>query len=531
MACFDPEPIYANPPFRGIALAASRGDGNTIDFLWYKAIPPTNTYNVGYNFYFSNIKNNIFKEGVKYVVTNPNQLEGHLTGFTPGELYYFAVRGFLYDPTLVDLSLLPNAVNGSKIYPETALTSDITDTDTIIPILDAEIFPPYGILQIGQELIRYSNVDIGNNTIIASERGLYNTDPRLHTTDGYDGVRYYDDTFVRFFKGFEDKNTATVLEENKFDYPNYPRTDNDGYREKEDNLTTDLVPTEEDQEDFPEYDYAGWHRTDPVDLLAGKCLGSYIGGEYYCADGYLGIGRQIRGIPIDDHNNQREEVLLNTTGESVVLFRKVWKAITSNQYTSTKETPEYRALDSFGVDTVLGYEQYFNHRRSDRRIMVRIEAAVDDLVPQEDGLEPSYKPNCWTLSTPAIKDRDFFIRFNKDGTEEFRYMILNVTRNKIFLDNYGRQQFAVMRMPKTDPIYQVRYLSDASTIPQELATSISQVPGPGGILPHSHNIVISENITTLNQINQLTSVVRAHNHEVINGVVMPALGHTHDIII
>src|SRR5690606_36476716 len=121
----------------------------------------------------------------------------------------------------------------------------------------------------------------GNNLITSlNHRGLYGTEPRLHTTDGYDGVRYYDNPFVRYFIGFEDGNTAIVLEENKFDYPNYPRTNADGYRQKVDNVTTNLTSTEADNIDFPSYDYTGWHRNDPVDLLAGKCLGTYIGGEY-----------------------------------------------------------------------------------------------------------------------------------------------------------------------------------------------------------------------------------------------------------
>jgi hypothetical protein len=532
MICFNPEPIYANPPFKGLAFAGSKGDGSGIQFRWYKALSPNQNFKIAYNFYYSTIKNDLFNEGVKYVIIDPDQITGELTGFTPGDIYYFAVRGALYSSDINDLTQLPIAPNGSYIYPEGLLLSNITDTDTIIPVMDADLFPPLGVIQIGSELIYYSSVDIPNNHLITTigNRGLYGTEPRLHDVDGYDGVRYYSNPLVRYFVGFEDGNTAVVTEENKFDYPNYARTDNDGYRQRTDDMTTDLGSTEIDNEDFPMYDYSGYHRINPVDLLKGRCVGSYFGGQRYCADGYLGVGRQVRGQSIEDFNNQREEVLLSTTGEPVVIFKKDWTGITSNQYTSSKESPEYRALDSYGVDTVLGYEQYFNPRRNDRKTLIRIEPTLDDLVSKDDGLESVFLPNCWTLVVPALKDRDFFIRFNKDGTEEFRYMILNVTRNKIFLDNYGRQAFSAQRMPKTDPIYQVRYFSDNSTMPSKLLTSISGTPGPGGIPFHSHEIVISENTLSINQINQTTSYSRGHNHSVVSGQISEQLSHSHIII-
>lgn len=960
MSCFHPLPVYANDKIKGIQFAGSRGDGYTIDLRWAQAKPSLTGYSVAYNVYWSTNREDVFEEGVKFVITDANATTVSIGGFTPGDVYYFAVRATMYQSELYSLSQLPTTPDGCQIYPEAPLTSNITADSLLIPIDDIDLFPATGIVQIGAEFIRYTSKDIPAGNLIVgspSNRGFYQTEPRLHTIDGYDGYRTYNNPFVRFFTGFDDLNIGVQLEENKFDYPNHARTDADGYRVRKDILTTDLSSTDADQEGFPAFDFAGWYRNDPRDILDGKCVGSYFGGEYNCADGYGGIGRRVRGYSVDDVNNMREEVLLQNTGEPVVLVRRLWKGITCSCVNSSRETPEYRCprcftpdtlintqdgirkikdvnvgdyvltmsgefrrvtkcfispykgkmktiqtsistnpivctpehpfftlrgdhnlqrscgpkcneyiktgdgistrpynvrklphgkwwaraqvnggkreslgtyetkeeainvikeyrkkhqkcghelkwdeaknistndwlvpkwfdgvekineisipekylkqthlsserigsttfkvdkefmwvvgmyiaegssgkreisfslhsnetsfqdrlvkffkkygfnpkknkqkdkncvkvdigstnlaswfpdwlghicyhkripqelmyLDAeltwdliygiydgdgvkgeneiiqtseilavqlvellhrvgqqplvsrqrtniltpkgnkravayrvnwaketlthesrkgrwsyqnkndftilsrvnevneidydglvynlevdgdhtyivngisvhncFGTGLVTGYEQFYNPRRSDGRILVRFDPAVENFTRNEPGLENEYKPNSWTLSIPSIKDGDFLIRFNKDGTEEFRYEVLDVTRNKIVENNYGRQQLSLTRVRKTDPIYMWRAIRDTSTMPQELMTTLGMVPGPGGIPPHTHTIVINENIISLVQINQTTSVDQDHNHPIENGVVVPVLGHQHDIIL
>ncbi len=147
------------------------------------------------------------------------------------------------------------------------------------------------------------------------------------------------------------------------------------------------------------------------------------------------------------------------------------------------------------------------------------------------GLESTLIPDCWTLVYPAVKDRDFVIRFNEDGTEEFRYEILHVTRNKLLEGFSGGQKFTAHRVRRTDPIYQFRYVASTATMPQTINTTIGLVSGPGGIAPHTHEIVISEGIVSLTQINQTTGVSQGHNHPVVDGVVQEVLGHTHQIVL
>jgi len=143
-------------------------------------------------------------------------------------------------------------------------------------------------------------------------------------------------------------------------------------------------------------------------------------------------------------------------------------------------------------------------------------------------LESTLQPNCWGLAVPTIKERDFIVRFDEDGNEEFRYEVLNVTRNKLLLDQTGVQKFVAQRVRKTDILYQVKVFDDTSMFPGVIYTSIESSLG---IPPHSHQLEISEKITSISQINQLTGVAAGHNHIIENGSVIETLGHSHTILL
>lgn len=527
--CIDKKPTYLPHSEGGILTAISRGDGYTIAVSWNRAYPDTLNYQVAYNLYYSTIEADVFSEGVKFVSISPTALVTEILDLTPGDTFYFAVRATEYDPAWYDLSLLPDS-GSSKIYPEGLLLQDLSATSTAIPITDLSDFPSYGIVQIGYEIIQYLNKDIPTNSLTGLTRGFLGSNITEHLIDGYDGYRF-DDPLVHFWKGHEDDNYVIFEETSRFVYPNYARTNADGYKNvAKDILTTDLGASDASQQNFQAYDYSGWHRTDPVALLRGDCVGSYFGGQQFCADGYDGIGRMVRGISIQEINDQRQEVLLNTTGEPCCLFRRMRTGIRCSCFLANNEYPEDRCPNCNGTGFIMGYEQFFNPRRSDGRIMVRFDPTKDDLRQDEAGLESVFLPNCRTLVVPGIKDRDFIIRFNEDDTEEFRYEVLDVTRNKLLLDTLGAQQFTAQRVRKTDPIYQVRAFRNTATMPQTLTTQLGMVPGPGGIPPHTHSFVVNENTVSLSQINQTTSINQGHTHSIVNGIVQPALGHTHVII-
>lgn len=545
--CDLPKPQYIPPSNEGLLAALSKGDGYTINISWNRAYPDGYNYQVAYNIYYSTIKEHVFSEGAKFVSISPTTTVTEIIGLIPGETYFFAVRAFEYSALWYNLSLLPDA-GSSKIYPEGFLLSNITQTSTSIPISDIDQFPTFGIVQIGYELIQYSSVDIPSSSLTGLTRGFQGTNIRLHNTDGYDGYEVAPDPLVKFWAGMEEQNGVIFAETVDFAYPNFARTDTDGYRAvSKDLLTTELGGSDEAfgavsvadggtsdsaQAALPSYDYAGWHRTDPVALLRGDCVGSYYGGQQYCADGYDGVGRVVRGIPIQVVNAQRQEILLNTVGEPVVLVRRVWTGIRCSCFIANTEYPENRCPKCLGTSFIVGWDQFYNPRRADGRILVRFSPTEDDLRMDDAGLESSFSPDAWTMPSPAIKDRDFLIRFNDDGTEEFRYEVLNVTRNKILLDMVGAQKLKLQRIRKTDPIYQVLTVNDTSTLPTVLMTSIGMVSGPGGIPGHVHQIVIpADKITSVSQINGTTSISQGHSHLIRNGVVEPGgLQHSHSII-
>lgn len=530
MSCEQPKPIYVSHAKEGISGAVTQGDGYTIALEWTQAYPDTLPFKVIYNIYYSTLLKDVFTEGVKCVSIASDVFTANFYEFTPGDTYYFAVRATEYDPSWYNPNLFPDGFPGLKVYPETVLTAPITSTDIEIPISDINDFPSMGVVQIGLELVKYIGKDIPNSSLLVSDRGFLNTSARSHDVDGYDGYAVQD-PFVRFWKGFEEENTTIYQSTSLFAYPNFPYTITDGYRQVlKDTINSDLSADEALQTNFQSYDYAGWHRTDPEQLFAGDCIGTYYGGEQFCADGY-GVGFQLRGVPFNEVNDQRQEMLLDLEGDPCCLLRRRTTGITCSCYEPSTQNPALRCPNCYGTGFVTGYEQYFFPRRSDGRIMVKFDPTEEDIKIEDEGLEGAFLPNCWTLTVPALKSRDVLIRFNEDGTEEFRYKVLKVTRNRLLSSISGAQKFSAVRVRKTDPIYQWRAFRNTATMPQTITTGIGMLKGPGGIMiPHTHNLVVNENVFNSGQINETTSVARGHNHEIRNGVVMPALGHIHPLI-
>ena len=640
--------FYPAPVLCGLDAVISNGDGYSIAVRWFHAYPSLYTNKIAYNIYYSTNKEFVFSEGIKYISID-DSLEANIIDLTPGQLYFFSVRPVEYNPLTIDLTILPTAYDNLRIAPSSLLRSNITATDTIIPLLDVTDFPSIGIIKIGAELMQYTSVNqisnninvpgptstdgyiiyqidgyysraptnIGDgyligltliNTNIQTEtwnikcvqegsishaarfvaegslsgisrdgylnpiiwysdgyvnhnnifsfritenvtfkqndyfiikvagsktieggRGYGNTYARMHTTDGYDGYYYWDPTVNFWVMGEDNGFDRIYLCQSRFEYPNFAATLADGYYQvTKDLLTTDLTESDASNEDFPPYDYSGYHRTDPVQLLTGVCVGSYIGGEQGCIDKYGNVNI-VRGMSLQDQNNQRQELLLSLTGRPAVLIKRVRTGVVCSCYLPSSQYPDDRCPFCHGK-FVIGYEQFFNPRRSDGRIIVRPTMADEDLKMQEGGLESEFILDFWTLTVPTIKDRDIIVLFDMNGIEEeFRYEILSVTRNNTIIGYQGAQKFKAQRIRKTDPAYQIRIFRDTSDFPSTVNTSVGMVPGL--ILPHTHVIKISEKIISVNQINQTTSVSQGHNHQVVMGSVKKILDHEHTIIL
>lgn len=535
MNCIQNKPFYIPPNRSGLKLVNSVGDGDNIEIYWHQAYTDDPSFNIAYNIYYSTEEANVFAEGPKLLSTNINGLYTKIPGFTPGDIYYFNVKATEYQSIWYNPTFLPDADGYMvKMYPETLLINDISAQSTIIQISDINLFPPMGIIKIGVEYIQYDSKDIPNGTLLVSQRGFLNTQITQHTTSGFDGY-VQQSPIITFFPGLEDGNTFISEQEIKFNYPNFAYSINDGYKVDQDLLTTNLASDSTDQIDFPSYPAQGYRSgaTDLQILLNGGCLNSYIGGESGCADDGYGVGMQIRNVSITDVNDQRQELLLSYTGEPVVLVNRLWSGIRCACYESNHESPESRCEKCFGTSFVTGYQQFYNPRDSSGRIMVRFGPYNDDIKQEDSGLESIAEHDCWTLSPYLLRDRDFVIRFNIDGSEEYRYEVTSVNRNKLLFGVSGNQHFKATRIRKTDPIYSWSVFRNTATMPHKVNTAVGLLKGPGNtFIPHVHEIVLNENIMAISQINQTTAISNGHNHQIRAGVVQPSPidGHSHDII-
>ena len=521
---------YSNPIMSGLDSVSSLGDGYTINMSWFTAIPSVFTNQIAYHLYYSTEKDQVFTEGVKFVIID-GTTSANIIDLIPGQAYWFSMRPVEYNPLVITfLQNLPIAHDNVRFYPSSMLRSNITATDLVIPLIDVDGFPSTGIIKIGVELIQYLAIDTVNKNLIAPSNGRgYNLTPAtLHTTSGFDGYNTWSPIVSMFAFGEDNGWDAIFLCQSRFEYPNYPFTIIDGYHQVlKDTLSTDLSAADAANVTFPPYDFAGYHRTDPVQLLNGTCVGSYIGGEMGCIDAY-GNYNIFRGFSLQDQNTQRQDILLSITGRPAVLIRRVQTGVTCACYLTSSEYQDDRCPLCYGTKFVFGYEQYFNPRRSDGRILVRPGPTAENLKMHEAGLESEFPLDLWTLTVPTIKTRDVLILFDQDDNEEFRYEVADVTRNNTINGLDGGQHLKTFRIRKTDAAYQIRTFRNTSEFPSKLNTSLGFTPG---IPPHSHEIVINEKVLSVSQINQTTALSQGHNHPIVNGVVMEVLGHTHTIIL
>src|ERR1700748_1296280 len=358
MTCATNKPYYIPPNRSGLKLVNSLGTGIDMELFWHQAYTDNINFKLAYNIYYSTEPENVFSEGPKFVSTNLTGLYTKITNFDPGDLYYFNVRATEYDPTWYNISFLPDSTDGYllKIYPETLLAANISAQSTVIPITDINLFNPNGVIQIGVELIRYDSKDIPNGTLLVAERGFLNSQITSHDTSGFDGY-VQQSPIIKFWKGLEDSNTFISEEESKFNYPNFPYSITDGYRQiTHDLLNTDLSASDAQQVNFPSYPAQGYRAgaTELALLLQGQCLNSYIGGESGCADDGYNVGTQIRNVSITSVNDQRQELLLSYTGEPVLLMKRLWKGIVCSCVENNKESPESRCPKCFSTGFVTG---------------------------------------------------------------------------------------------------------------------------------------------------------------------------------
>ena len=547
-ACDYGKPFFP-PTDLGLQAVLDSGNGTEVELRWETAAPYDEDNVIFYNVYYSTRRIDVLDGYPDFLASDTSITIG---GLPPGDTHYFAVRVSEFDPLAFTISGLMQAGLDMYFYPTGSLDGYIDAYATLVTS-DASGFPEFGILNVDSELIRYGSIQPSGFVVATNGRGFAGTIAEPHQAGSE----------IKLYSGKEDGNTIIVRATPTFQKPNYALTwvksdgygadgyrdgydgydgyYNDGYgannrfdgydgyyRQRQqpfDAITTDGTNNDASGE-FPRFDYCGtWRTMSPQSFMQGQCRTTYFGGAQVKRDddGYRHL---VKVADVRTHMLQREELLLESTGEPFVLLRRMWTGSRCLCFMNRREHPDARCPICFGTGFIQGYIQFFNSRRPDRRILVRIDPAADDLnIVDRGGLEPAYEPSAWTLPFPAVKDRDVLIRFNPNNTEEFRYEILDVTRVRAMFTQTGAQKFRIKRMPKTDIAYQFPVIRNTNPIPDALVTSVSSGPGLG---PHSHQLVIKAG-TDLANLKVATLMAENHNHIIINGVVQSVLGHTHTL--
>jgi len=435
----------------GLRMVEDVGNGMGVRLSWGKATPADIDKLVHYNIYYSDTRFGVFGSWPQ-AITTERQI---VLNIAPGNLHYFAVRAIEFDPSEYDITELGQIGVDVYAYPDSIeLQNDIDAYGATLHVSSTAGYPSEGFLIIDTEVLRYDRKDSTAFYVDDIDRGAIVSQIDAH----YAGAE------IKLWRGVEEQNTVIFEETAAWTQEHgTPRNvskvgeydvDADGYRSKAaDILTTDLTASDENNEEFPPYDFGGYHRPSLQSTFTGDCVGSYVGGEF---DGG-------RGFFFQDRNLARLDAMLQVTGEPIVLLRRKWTGKRCRCQGIRREHPRTRCAHCFNVGFDGGYEQYVNPRpisesfeNAGGMILARIPPFTDDLelMDSQSLRQPVEISDCWTISIPTVKDRDFIVRFNEDGSEEFRYEILDVTRNKLFFGQTGKQAFRIKRHDKTDVIYQ-----------------------------------------------------------------------------
>lgn len=210
---------------------------------------------------------------------------------------------------------------------------------------------------------------------------------------------------------------------------------------------------------FNTYPYCGYHRFSPHDVFMGKSASPYSRPLNLALGKDCGNTNLFGGpLSIYDQNIQRQIMLLQVTGESVILLRRKWSGEVCKCMGKTEEHPIKQCPSCMGTGFVGGFDRvYFNVDDSnpEGRIMVRFSPAVDDLnIGKFTGLDVINQPSAWTIAQPIIRDRDILVQFDPIDKEReiWRYVVLDVNRNAFMGGVGGAQVLRLQRLNRYNDI-------------------------------------------------------------------------------
>jgi len=434
----------------GLNRVEDVGNGTGVRLVWDEARPANLNNQVHYNIYFSDTRLGVFDGEPEAITTGQTAV----INIPPGNINYFAVKATDFNPEDFDITELIQISPDVFQYPgEQTLLNDIDAYGVTLQVADTSEFASSGFLLVDIEIIQYVGKSATEFFVEDTGRGQGLTIAVPHSSGAT----------IKMWRGVQDGNTIidrgvaswdeSLGTPRKVDEIGEFNVDTDGYREnKLDIVTTDLSASDANTADFSAYDFKGYHRPSLQDTFSGRCVGSYVGGDF----------GGFRGLDFQDRNLARLDTMLQLTGEAVILLRRKQTGRRCRCAGLRREHPRTRCAFCFGTGFDGGYDRFINTRAISEftvnvqgKIMIRIYPYKDDvqLQPHQGFIQPS-ELTAWTLVFPTVKDRDILIRFNEDGVEEFRYECLDVTRNKLFFGESGKQEFRMRRLDKTDVVMQ-----------------------------------------------------------------------------
>lgn len=417
--------------YQGITKVYDIGLGDSLLLNWGTPIKKSYQNDVFVLIYENEDRLSVFDDP-KYLALSTIQ-EAVVNNLTPSKAISYGARALSLPAGIFDPNGMTIIDEEFYLLPEkTTLRSEMSETDLTINVDSTDGYPDAGLLLIGTEVVRYNSINRNNNTFVLPNNGR----AVLNTSAGV----YIENDDVELFLKCTDENTVISL-----GTPTYQ----DGYGDARELNYEGFVVTDysdNDQTYFEGFDFCGYHDSLPQETLTGKKdCGSYLGGE---TNGF-------RGFNLYDELLNREEVLLDQTGDPVILLKRIWNGSTCDCMDPRKMHPKMRSCSTcYGTGFEGGFTQVANLRRSDRRIMVHFDETAEDLpLGEEKHLYQDFEPAGWTLPIPAIRDRDLILRFDLSDDIEFIYEVLNVSREKVIFRKYGRQRLTLKRLDKTDIVY------------------------------------------------------------------------------
>jgi len=416
---------------RGLEKVANLGIGDSVLLKWHKPFSRSYKGDAFFAIYQSENRLGIFDSLPKYI-SKPGRLTGNINGLRSGTLYAFAGRAFEVYSESFNPDGMESLNDDFYIVPSpTTVSIGVGISDLIINVSTTSGYPEYGILLINKtEVVRYTSKLSDAFILESGFRGLSGTIPSI----------FVPGDLVELFLACQDKNSNIITA--------IP-TSSDGYAiDRQINEIGTLVTdySDEDRKFFQGFDFCGYHRPLPQKTLQGidDCP-SYLGGEF----------NGFRGFNLYDRMISREEVLLDQTGEPVILLRRIWNGTTCSCANLRGQHPKVKSCNGcFGTTFEGGYDQYLYKRRVDGRVMVKFGDTVEDLkLSQQTHMQVEYEPSCWSLPAPAIRDRDLIVRFDYTNDIEYIYEVLDVTKEKLVFRNFTRQKLRLKRLDKTDIVY------------------------------------------------------------------------------